>query len=34
MTFKIKISLFYEKSEPKKWKQKKIRYFSIGNIEI
>ena len=33
MTFKIEISQFYDYSEPKQWKQNKIRQFSTGHIQ-
>ena len=34
MTFKIKISQFYDYSWPKQWKWNKIRYFFMGHIQI
>ena len=34
MTLKIKISQFYDVSEPKQWKWNKIILFSIGNVQI
>ena len=34
MTFKIKISQFYDHIEPKQWKWNKIRHFFMRNIQI